>query len=838
MPTNPYFNHFQNIPEQNLHQDLIIESIKNFGIDVYYLPRTLVNLDKLYLEDTISEFNSSFLVEMYVKSVDGFEGDGDFISRFGLEIRDQVTFSIARRRWENLEILDYVRPKEGDLIFFPLNKKLYEIKFVEHESIFYQFGKLPIYDLTCELFQYDDQTIDTGIDDIDQIEEKYSYVSEYKYLIGNTAIISADISDYRISKINILDYGSGYFYNPTVTITDPDLSPTTATATAIVSNRSLTGFIITNFGAYYVEDPTIIIDSPGDPITATATSSLISNSVSSVSVTHPGSFYNNNPTIIVNPPTTDPITATASAIMTSNSFSGTNYISSIVLGNSGTYYKDVPNVTIQDTIQIPSNWTTDSKFGNYSYQFSKSNNNDQILRKFRSDYSSNINYGGNFSFWFKYDQNLHTNSGISDVSIFEFKNENQIQSVISILNTNGEIKFTTYDSANQLYHYPSCPATDILDGNWHFLQFIKSRSGFNLTYLKIIIDSNEVVNYTAPFNGVWTDEWFTNYNSFTGNGGIILKNSGSKGFIVDDIYYNGTNFNSLNTPTTSRDYIIDIDDSYKINYEGFEKKEAVATATVENGIITSISLTENGEMYSSVPLISIDSPTGTSNDFKAIMSPVISDGILQSINIDYGGNFYNSAPTITISDPTGNYNDFENINATATSSYNSSRGIVDKINIVNSGKFYYTNPTVTISNPTGLAQDYKASFTTEMYANGSLKLINIDNSGYGYSSPPTLTIDAPKINILKGDIVIGNDSGLKGEVSFKDSTTIKIINSGGSFNDNEFIKTSDGNSVRVYDQTDEQNFINDELATNDTIEKEADSIIDFSETNPFSETNY
>ena len=137
MATNPYFNHFQNAPEQNLHQDLIIESIKNFGIDVYYLPRTLVNLDSLYLEDTISEFSNAYLIEMYVKSVDGFEGEGDFISRFGLEIRDQVTFSVARRRWDNLEILDYVRPKEGDLIFFPLNKKLYEIRFVEHESMFY-----------------------------------------------------------------------------------------------------------------------------------------------------------------------------------------------------------------------------------------------------------------------------------------------------------------------------------------------------------------------------------------------------------------------------------------------------------------------------------------------------------------------------------------------------------------------------------------------------------------------------------------------------------------------------------------------------------------------------
>ena len=175
MATSVYFNHIESTPEQNLHQDLIIEAIKNYGIDVYYLPRKYVNEDLLYGEDTISEFNQAHLIEMYVKSVDGFEGEGDFVSRFGLEIRDQVVFSVARRRFDNLDITEQDRPLEGDVIFFPLNKKLYEIRFVEHESMFYQFGKLPIFDLTCELFQYDDQRIDTGVEDIDEIEDKLAY---------------------------------------------------------------------------------------------------------------------------------------------------------------------------------------------------------------------------------------------------------------------------------------------------------------------------------------------------------------------------------------------------------------------------------------------------------------------------------------------------------------------------------------------------------------------------------------------------------------------------------------------------------------------------------------
>jgi len=175
MTTSVYFSHHENTSEQALHQDLIIEAIKNYGIDVYYLPRKYVNEDVLYGEDTISEFNQAHLIEMYVKTVDGFEGEGDFISRFGLEIRDQVVFSVARRRFDNLDITEQDRPREGDVIFLPLNKKLYEIRFVEHESMFYQFGKLPIFDLTCELFQYDDQKIDTGVADIDKVEDELAY---------------------------------------------------------------------------------------------------------------------------------------------------------------------------------------------------------------------------------------------------------------------------------------------------------------------------------------------------------------------------------------------------------------------------------------------------------------------------------------------------------------------------------------------------------------------------------------------------------------------------------------------------------------------------------------
>ena len=169
MPTNQYINNHENAPEQNLLHDLLIESIKFYGIDVYWLPRiSSDNADQILGEDTLSSFSTNHMVEMYIKNVEGFEGQGDFLSKFGLDIRDQITFTLAVRRFDQLDS-GYPRPREGDLIYFPLNKKIFEIGFVEHESMFYPNGALPVYDLRCELFAYNQQTINTGIDEIDQI---------------------------------------------------------------------------------------------------------------------------------------------------------------------------------------------------------------------------------------------------------------------------------------------------------------------------------------------------------------------------------------------------------------------------------------------------------------------------------------------------------------------------------------------------------------------------------------------------------------------------------------------------------------------------------------------
>ena len=205
MATNQYFNlHGTNTPEQRLIENLNIEAIKTFGIDVYYCPRTLNDEDTLMGEDNTASYNSAHTIEMYIKSVDGFEGEGDFISKFGLQIKDQVTFTVARRRWAELNVQGDGRadaPHEGDLIYFPTVSALFQILFVEDESVFYQTGGLQVYDLLCEMFTYSDQKLDTGIEVIDAIERSHSYSIDFTmntgsgvYTVGETVYQGASLA--------------------------------------------------------------------------------------------------------------------------------------------------------------------------------------------------------------------------------------------------------------------------------------------------------------------------------------------------------------------------------------------------------------------------------------------------------------------------------------------------------------------------------------------------------------------------------------------------------------------------------------------------------------------
>ena len=179
MPRNVFFSQAVK-SEQSLYEDLIVESLQIYGQDIYYVPRTLVSRDNILGEDPASKFDDAYLMEAYLENIDGFEGAGDLMSKFGLEIRDEATFVISRRVWERLvgkfssNVVD-PRPQEGDVIFLPMTNSFFEINFVEDDSPFYQLSNLPVYRMQCSLFEYADEDFDTGIDIIDQKTGQNAY---------------------------------------------------------------------------------------------------------------------------------------------------------------------------------------------------------------------------------------------------------------------------------------------------------------------------------------------------------------------------------------------------------------------------------------------------------------------------------------------------------------------------------------------------------------------------------------------------------------------------------------------------------------------------------------
>ena len=221
MAINHYFQGGKgigNAAEKLLHEDIIIESLKIFGQDVYYMPRTLVNRDLVLGEDTSSRFDDSYLIEMYFETNEGFAGENEIINKFGLEIRDDTTLIVSKRRFEEhvantANLIATGRPNEGDLIFVPLMNSFFEIQFVEDQEPFYRIGNLPVYKLRVTKFEYANEQINTGQELLDQAEDKFTLDTlQHKFtlesgqvaLTGEGSIVLEDYYDYSTGQPALL----------------------------------------------------------------------------------------------------------------------------------------------------------------------------------------------------------------------------------------------------------------------------------------------------------------------------------------------------------------------------------------------------------------------------------------------------------------------------------------------------------------------------------------------------------------------------------------------------------------------------------------------------------
>ena len=351
MTLNPFFLQGSQ-GEQGLVQDLINEQLRIYGQECHYIPRKLVTSKTIMKEVTESRFDQAFPLEAYLMNIDGYAGQGDILSKFGVRVTDEATFVISRERFEEsispfLKEQDddyelHKRPKEGDLIFFPLGKRMFEIKFVEHEQPFYQLKKLYTYQLRCELFEYEDEVIDTNVKVIDEVVQTEGYAARLILSdVGSNATANTTIVFGGVQQIFLQNDGFGYAAAPTIGITTS--SGTDATAVAIMTERtgiqtgkSIDRILLINPGSDYVGIPTVTV--PGTGIATAGITTL--GSIGIVTITSGGSGYTTTPNVAIGTAPEGGVNATAEAVMVGGT------ISAIRINNAGSGYTSAPPITI------------------------------------------------------------------------------------------------------------------------------------------------------------------------------------------------------------------------------------------------------------------------------------------------------------------------------------------------------------------------------------------------------------------------------------------------------------------------------------------------------------
>ena len=384
MALNPFFLQ-GSVGEQNLMQELINEQLKIYGVEITYIPRKIVNRSTVFEELERSKFDDNFLLEAYVETFDGYGGQGDIMTKFGMTLKDELTVSISRERFEDFiapfmeampddEMIIDTRPREGDLVFFPLGNRLFEVKFVEHEDPFYQLGKNYIYKLQCELFEYEDEVIDTGVEEIDTKIEDLGHITDLP-LVQNvsTAAATAVIGTGGLQKVFLTNDGSGFTSTPTISISAPPAGGTQATAIGILTTRnqvtSLEYIYLTHAGAGYGSTPPIITISGGGGTGAAATCSLVpagKKGIQTINITNHGVGYSTSPTVAVSLPSLSPqLPATAHAIVGTAS---TNPISNVYILDAGAGFFSPPTITIGAgaTVGVGTFWFNEEVTGQQS----------------------------------------------------------------------------------------------------------------------------------------------------------------------------------------------------------------------------------------------------------------------------------------------------------------------------------------------------------------------------------------------------------------------------------------------------------------------------------------
>ena len=361
MALNPFFTQGTR-SEQDLLQSLNNEMIKIYGVECYYIPRKYLTTNTVIREVVQSKFDDAYPLEAYVQNYDVYQGNGRILSKFGVEVQDDINLVISRERFETYiqplirnetGIKVSTRPSEGDLIWFPLDDRLYEIKFVEHAKPFYQLKELYVYELQCEVFRYEDETVDTGVCQIDDDTTEIGYSQTLTLTgVGTTATAVTSFRNGGVQFIDIINPGNGYRATPVVAISSAPSGGITATAVAITTSKiglttsfAIESIRITDPGAGYLEPPFITFAGGGGTGIAVTVGIATTGTVGIVTITEGGAgYYGTTPTITFSAPGTG-TTALGEVV----AVGGT--IRSARLSNAGAGYTGGDTITV--TISNP-----------------------------------------------------------------------------------------------------------------------------------------------------------------------------------------------------------------------------------------------------------------------------------------------------------------------------------------------------------------------------------------------------------------------------------------------------------------------------------------------------
>ncbi len=367
---NPFFQQGSQT-EQSLVQDLINEQLRMYGVEIYYIPRKYATTNTIIKEVIESKFDNAYPLEAYVNTYEGYEGQGTILSKFGVQPLDDLTLTISKERFENYitpltESLPNIelasRPKEGDLVYFPLGDRLFEIKFVEHEKPFYQLQKNYVYELTCELFRYEDEILDTGVTEIDDNVADEGYIQTLT-LVGSavtaTAAVQGGVVDGGVRFFTLSNRGNGYSSAPRVAISSAPTTGLTAVGVATMigdlvdctgnkEDSKVQGVEVVNAGYGYTEPPSVAFFGGGG-VGAAATATIGDGVIGIVTVTSGGSGYSTAPGVSFTNEVflSGVTTASASAHAYIN---GAGIVTAIYLTNAGLGYSTAPTVVVANPV--------------------------------------------------------------------------------------------------------------------------------------------------------------------------------------------------------------------------------------------------------------------------------------------------------------------------------------------------------------------------------------------------------------------------------------------------------------------------------------------------------